>query len=439
MKQGMWLLLLLLLMVVGLGGIAEAYNPPPEDTVILFELGPYWLFDVDMVSTLPNTEVDATLVDGDVVPGHSDPLPMYRSRLPGAPMCEHMQAWDTVFNWVYGDYLPVTTSELGVCIPATPGYQWYTYCFQNYFQGRWVVACSNTVTVWVIDKEWNAPESGSAVMWGGEEEEDDTLSIACDGDILPNDAPDSWYVDDVVQPGIRWTIRNGSLPTGTIFPGKWDDVEREYGIAASTTFSRDSLPTDNADFGLKTARWQLFDPDAPSREIFDLYTGSPLRVYYWRDATNHPGGTTPNWYYYWSQTVADSGTHEYEAGSGYGSYTAGDNHFHLKDGATGTNSHTGHTGIDCFAEKCLYFAAKQTHWQDWHGQTDTDGDGVPNSVEDVNSNQQYDAGDPSNWNDADTDDDGQNDEEELCLAAEDTWEVGSATEEDWARPGHQYY
>jgi hypothetical protein len=169
-----------------------------------------------------------------------------------------------------------------------------------------------------------------------------------------------------------------------------------------------------------------------------------------RDGDQNPS-SDPNWYYYWSQTSASSGNHEYEDRDDvYGSYTPGDDHFHICNPARLRNDNTNNDGIDCFAETCIHENLHQTHWENWHNEPDNDGDwlpdwyedrgqdGIPNTNDAGEGNGQYDPGEPSDVNNHDTDGDGRDDEEELCYDAEHNWAAGSADSEDWANPGKQY-
>jgi len=175
-----------------------------------------------------------------------------------------------------------------------------------------------------------------------------------------------------------------------------------------------------------------------------------VQYFFPRDGDQNPS-SDPNWYYYWSQTGGNSGTHEYDGNTPYfGYYNPGDNHFHIGPPACGNNPETGHEGIDCFAETCIHEGLHQTHWQNWHNDPDADGDWLPDWYEDCGQdgiphtndagegNGIYDPGEPSDVNNSDTNGDGIDDEDELCYAAEHNWTVGSADAEDWAAPGHQY-
>jgi len=79
----------------------------------------------------------------------------------------------------------------------------------------------------------------------------------------------------------------------------------------SVTLRLTTLPSDNDEFG---DIWVKATDGAVSHtHHFDLF--------FPEEATSHPGGGTPNWYYYWSQVESvHYGTHNYDPGSA-ASYT----------------------------------------------------------------------------------------------------------------------
>jgi hypothetical protein len=100
------------------------------------------------------------------------------------------------------------------------------------------------------------------------------------------------------HPELEWGLEEMQGSTLTSDP--------DPAIGQSVTFTYTTLPASNDEFGDKTLT--LSHPEIP-------HAVTPtVQVFFERDATNHPGpdtGTTPNWYYYWSQTSANAGAHEY--------------------------------------------------------------------------------------------------------------------------------
>ena len=194
---------------------------------------------------------------------------------------------------------------------------------------------------------------------------------------------------------------------------------------AGPTFTYTKLPSTN-DFGDKTLT--LTHPKATSPDT------ETVQIFFTKTATNNPGGSNPNWYYYWNQTGASSGTHAYVNSSAeYGYYDFGDNHFHICNLAAGTNDTTGHNGIDCFAETCLHENQHKTDYFAWwpngyNPAQDLDNDWVPDNIEPSLGF------DPTKW---DTDGDSQKDFEDRGYDAEKSWNAGSTDNQDWANPGHQ--
>lgn len=221
---------------------------------------------------------------------------------------------------------------------------------------------------------------------------------------------------------INWAITTNFYPDTT---SSKSNEEKVFSI---------KLPDKNNKFGNNTIRAR-----ATARGTnYDATAG--VKFFFDKTATNHPGGGTPNWYYYWKQTSASSGSPKYDSSlSSYGRYDPGNTYFSIGQQASGPNSETSHDGIDCFAETCLHENLHQSHWWNWISPhlTDSDGDWMPDAIEDRNGDGIVDPGetDPQK---PDTDGNGIDDEEELCYQIEHTWNAGSANLCDWSYPGHQY-
>jgi hypothetical protein len=92
--------------------------------------------------------------------------------------------------------------------------------------------------------------------------------------------------------------------------------------------------------------WSQFSAEEITKSVNVIY-------FFAKSGTENPSGK-PNWYYYWSQTGASSGTHLYDSVTPYfGYYQWGANSFYIGSPASGYNPETAHDGIDCFAETCM--------------------------------------------------------------------------------------
>jgi len=217
---------------------------------------------------------------------------------------------------------------------------------------------------------------------------------------------------------------------------------------SSVTLRFTNLPTYNSGFG---PTWVKADADDCSDSVtFDLF--------FPEEAKSHPGGGTPNWYYYWYQTTAKYGTPYYDPGSAVG-------HTNYVDGAwrayVGYNDNEGYTppdgdnkhnhldGIDHFAWVCRHEARHVTTltwwWPGGYPLTgDNDDDLLPDTSELPDSAalggtwENPQSGGPFEAGDEDTNNDGWIDGENYVMCTQVSWNEGSADSQDWANPGHQY-
>ncbi|MEW6609575.1 MAG: hypothetical protein AB1414_19380, partial [bacterium] len=70
-------------------------------------------------------------------------------------------------------------------------------------------------------------------------------------------------------------------------------------------FTFTGLPYDNGQFGNKKVRAELTLGGKTDKDE------TIVQIFFPRDGTNHPGGGTPNWYYYWSQALRVMDKHTY--------------------------------------------------------------------------------------------------------------------------------
>lgn len=87
-------------------------------------------------------------------------------------------------------------------------------------------------------------------------------------------------------------IGNSTLAWHEDNPGGKPKYGGEY-LTANLTFT--NLPANNSDFGAKVARL-MYSGSAVATASFE--------VFFQRDASNHPEGGSPNWFYYWNQSDA---------------------------------------------------------------------------------------------------------------------------------------
>lgn len=269
--------------------------------------------------------------------------------------------------------------------------------------------------------------------------------------IEPNENPvtDNNFTFDSASPGVctvtgtgdsgvhsenanlEWTLDNitGSAKTSTPDPPK----------GANITFKYTTLPSLNEQFGNKTLKLKY-----PATGCADTQN---VQVFYLRDEKNHPGGTTPNWYYYWTQ-ITGSGDIVYGDAHatrlGYYDYDGSDGHLDnciIYDRVVATDNPTGpkgKAGIDCFGQTVTH--ERKHRAQFYAGFTDTTGDGIPDydATKDQDRDWLSDSYEDANGFDKtkqDTDGDGILDLEEEPIVAESNWPNDSQNDKDWSDPG----
>jgi hypothetical protein len=214
----------------------------------------------------------------------------------------------------------------------------------------------------------------------------------------------------------------------------------------SVTLKYRGLPSNNTQFGNTWVRAMIAE--------YSLSDQNTLKLFFAEEATNHPGGGTPNWFYYWAQTGAGYGSLNYDANSGLGriDYVGGAWKAFLghedNEGYTppeGDNGGNALDGIDSFAWAARHEGRHVTTSTAWYpngydGSIDGDADWVPNAQEaSLGGTQQNPINGgpftPGVW---DTDGDGQRDDEDYTCNTQSPWVEGSKNSEDWANPGHQY-
>ena len=266
------------------------------------------------------------------------------------------------------------------------------------------------------------------------------------------------------------------------------------GSTIAQQFTYTGLPANNSDFGTKQVTLTVAAADINTTQ------SANVQVFFSRGYHDHPGPdlpmtldvgevSTPNWYFYWSQTSANFGTHYYTGGTAVSTGVtyfskAGDTHFTTPkntwvsliylgastQAAAGTWNNA--EGIDFFANICRH---EEQHRMDllnvlWGNRDvnqnlkageigDQDGDYLPTDVLSPSGDgthvKEHDLGamyhpelpkggyDPKspltmmlrdhfnygvNFNDG----------EDFCLHRQQSWTNGSADKQDWAHPEHQW-
>jgi len=117
-----------------------------------------------------------------------------------------------------------------------------------------------------------------------------TVTVPCGAASVPDASKLRWTIDDV------GTIRATWSPS---IPG---DPHTGTGLTPTATFT--GMPPNYNDFGAKTVT-VIVDGLASCQDT------QVVEIFFGKDYTNNPGGTNPNWYYYWSQALGVSGDHTY--------------------------------------------------------------------------------------------------------------------------------
>jgi hypothetical protein len=125
------------------------------------------------------------------------------------------------------------------------------------------------------------------------------LSINCRARVEPNhadaraeaDRRARWSIDAVGNSALAWTVP--------------DPADATRGRGLNTTANFTGLPSRHDDFGHKDVRFTLEGSSASAITL-------PIEVFWPKTATNHPpsglahpGGTAPNWFYYWRQVIGE--------------------------------------------------------------------------------------------------------------------------------------
>ena len=179
------------------------------------------------------------------------------------------------------------------------------------------------------------------------------------------------------------TVGSSSFVWDAANPGGKATVSGDF-VTATAIYT--GLPQNHTDFGLKKARVKHNGNNAGEAKF---------EVFFTKDSMNHPSSSSsdvvwPNWYYYWKNTSANFGTHQWtinnlaytsNTGTGWKCYIGKDSSLLL--GAWGNSN-----GIDTFANVCRH---EDTHkkqlsamWGEFSSidtTKDTDSDNLKDSME----------------------------------------------------------
>ena len=187
-----------------------------------------------------------------------------------------------------------------------------------------------------------------------------------------------------------WDMQDG-------VPDVWqlDNATSKQGTSASIPNSK--LPTDDHwnYFGDAYGTVDVFCEDGEGNNHHFYSTSmSPAmkaRVYFEKDAVTNPGGSLPNWFYYWRKFVpwGRIATLNYDAGlTGYASTDPMNRVTTISPLASQLNDETTHRGIHTFYETLAHESHHIDLWEGWWGvggapvpANDTDADTYPDSWE----------------------------------------------------------
>jgi hypothetical protein len=267
---------------------------------------------------------------------------------------------------------------------------------------------------------------------------------------------------------IRWELPDiqGSSRTVTPASAQGDNVTVKFS----------GLPSLNQALGKKSIKAKL---KVGSCEAED---SKEIQVFFPRDAKNNPGGSDPNWFYYWSQTSAKKGPAKYKGTAGqcsspinrsegvlgYYRYKYLESVYYICDlSRLGQNfefnasqwngnqmTYKPVTGIDTFGAASYHENGHYSHFKNWWFQHRAATPFSP--TEDFNKNSIKDTAETALDGDKDLIPDskeaaysldntkkytypGPNDDEEVAAWHDEAeWAIGSADKQDWAKPGKQW-
>ncbi|MBI3946952.1 MAG: hypothetical protein HY321_13595 [Armatimonadetes bacterium] len=312
----------------------------------------------------------------------------------------------------------------------------------------------------------------------------------------PEEAPIRKYAMPDAQPSERQVIVTASraaywsVELGNQLSATWDTSTEPTTARTFTISTRDAFPPPPAgdpNYGKLPSQNSSFGPQilAAYEESCISFRLREFRLFFVKNASNHPvedghiqdhdfglnlgQPPSPNWYHYWSQTVASSGNHMYDSilvgrngpGDIAGVYVMdGSNIFWISTGACADNVRAYNSpkspllsGIDNFARFCLHEQAHADHCRGnlggpWTDEGDADNDWLLDANETGQANALRDRNGqlfPTQVGIVDFDRDGANDCEEIAMDKEWAWVAPAnaqrrqqAHAEDWSTGGVQW-
>ena len=294
----------------------------------------------------------------------------------------------------------------------------------------------DTAEITVIDVEIDAPTNDEKLTLSNSKAlTPPPPTISVQGSFLPTTIPGPHNLDwEITIGGNTFSTTTDSGGQGTI------------SLSGPPPLNPIVFPSSNNDFGPKKVKLTV------TRNAVTVSREQPVVLFFekrgYENGTTFRDGTltiyVPNWYVFWSQTKASHGTHRYAVSpppgypDAFGYYVPGQNSFFICNAAA--------KSIDEFAKTCVHELEHKRHYDTWWSNpnlnyVDTDGDSIPDSVEMTMHGFDHTK--------ADSNGDGNNDDEELCMLEELKWSLqanapGStsrramAYEQDWSHGGEQW-
>ena len=163
---------------------------------------------------------------------------------------------------------------------------------------------SITITVFAVEVEITTPYGDPSTTAGANSTNERTFNTASPGVLtvpcVATPTPDTAEIRTYLNNNrIRWTvdpIGSSTLSWSSSWPG---DSTKGEGLSCTATFT--TLPADNTDFGPKEVKME-FLADGSTVDTTDV---NDIEVFYDKTSTNNPGGSYPNWFYYWNAVIGD--------------------------------------------------------------------------------------------------------------------------------------